>query len=374
MAIFKKNPNEAEYYEGKKHFIDVIKNTGSGQNMIWRQPEEDFNTKSKLIVMPGEMAIFVDGGNVVQTFEEGTYELNTNNYPFISRLKNSLSGGISTFNCVVFFFRKADSEELKWGTDTPIQVRDKVYGIRTSVKARGTYKYRIENPSLVIEKMVGNNIRFQEMSDIEKYFKNEMMTKVKSTVASFLNSYQNEFIGIEAYLDSISSQVQPQINQSFEEYGLYCSNFSIAALNVDTTKYDDIDEAQVASVKRAKEAAGEKAYFDTLGQNWDKMQNAEIMKTLAANQSAGGIGTMGAGLGMGMAAAGAFGKMTNQLINGQMLNMGLDGQTASANNVQDNASNQDPMEILTKLKKMLDAGLIEQSEYDTKKAEILSRL
>ncbi|MDE7280239.1 MAG: SHOCT domain-containing protein, partial [Ruminiclostridium sp.] len=34
----------------------------------------------------------------------------------------------------------------------------------------------------------------------------------------------------------------------------------------------------------------------------------------------------------------------------------------------------DPMEVLTKLKKMLDAGLIEQSEYDSKKAEILSKM
>ena len=35
---------------------------------------------------------------------------------------------------------------------------------------------------------------------------------------------------------------------------------------------------------------------------------------------------------------------------------------------------EDPMEVLGKLKKMLDAGLIEKSEYDAKKAEILSRM
>ena len=32
------------------------------------------------------------------------------------------------------------------------------------------------------------------------------------------------------------------------------------------------------------------------------------------------------------------------------------------------------MEVLGKLKKLLDAGLIEQAEYDAKKAEILSRM
>lgn len=101
MGLFSKNPNEVVYTGGKKHFTDVIKNTGDGNLLIWRQPEEDFNTNSTLIVMPGEEAIFVKGGNIEKTFEEGTYKLSTQNYPFISRLRNSLSGGISTFNCVV---------------------------------------------------------------------------------------------------------------------------------------------------------------------------------------------------------------------------------------------------------------------------------
>lgn len=57
MIPFKKNRNEAAYFDGKKHFIDVIKNTGDSSFLIWRQPEEDFNTHSKLIVMPGETAV-----------------------------------------------------------------------------------------------------------------------------------------------------------------------------------------------------------------------------------------------------------------------------------------------------------------------------
>ena len=59
MAFWKKNPNEALYVEGKKHWTDVIKNTGDPSLLIWKQPEEDFNTNSTLIVMPGESAIFV---------------------------------------------------------------------------------------------------------------------------------------------------------------------------------------------------------------------------------------------------------------------------------------------------------------------------
>lgn len=361
MEFFKKNENEKYYHGGQKHIIDVIKNTGSGEYLIWKQPEEDFNNNSKLIVMPGEQAVFVDGGNVVQVFEEGTYQLDTKNYPFISRLKNVLSGGVSTFNCVVYFFKKADSKELRWGTDSVIQVRDKVYGIRTDIKARGTYKVRIDNPVLFLEKLVGSNVNFQELDDLNQYFRGQTITKIKSVVAKFLNDYQSELIGIEAYLSDISDELQPSLQAMFVEYGLTCINFSIMAIDVDKSKYDEIDTAQVASIKRMKEAQGEQGYMETLGGNWDKMQQAKILSNFAQNEGAGGFGMVGAGLGMGVAAGNAFGNMATQMMG--------DVATQQTQPVQE-----DPLEVLTKLKKMLDAGLIEQTEYDQKKTEILSRM
>jgi hypothetical protein len=38
------------------------------------------------------------------------------------------------------------------------------------------------------------------------------------------------------------------------------------------------------------------------------------------------------------------------------------------------AAKEDPMQVLTKLKSLLDAGLITQAEYDKKKAEVLERM
>ena len=159
MGLFNnKNPNEAAYAGGKKHFTDVIKNSGVGELLLWKQPEEDFNTNSTLIVMPGESAVFINGGNIEQVFESGTYKLSTNNYPFISRLRNAFSGGISTFNCVVYFVRKAVSAEIYWGTNTPIQVRDPIFQIICDVKARGSYKVTIEDPAKFLTKLIGNNM------------------------------------------------------------------------------------------------------------------------------------------------------------------------------------------------------------------------
>ena len=391
MGLFGKNPNEVAYTGGKKHWADVIKNTGPGELLIWRQPEEDFNTNSTLIVMPGEEAIFIKGGTVEQVFENGTYKLSTENYPFISRLRNAFTGGISTFNCVVYFVRKADSQEIRWGTETPIQVRDKVWGIRTDARVRGAYKVRIENPVTFLEKLIGNNIPFQLQGELDKYFASEFQGKIKSAVSKFLNGLQQELIGIDAYMDELSEQIEPYIDEVVSDYGLKCVKFSLAGLDIDNSKDDVIDESQIAAISKGKLAQGDKAAMDVLGDNWGKQQAANILGDLARNPGAGGIGAMGAGMGMGMAAGSVFGNMANQMFApiSQSMPQNVPQQQPQATpapggrfapkgatvpQAAPQSPVEDPIEVLGKLKKMLDAGLIEQAEYDSKKQEILSRM
>lgn len=389
MALFNKNPNEVAYTGGKKHWADVIKNTGPGELLIWRQPEEDFNTNSTLIVMPGEEAIFIKGGTVEQTFENGTYKLSTENYPFISRLRNAFTGGVSTFNCVVYFVRKAHSMEIRWGTDSPIQVRDKVLGIATKLRARGAYKVQIENPVKFLEKLIGNNVPVQLQEELNKYFINEFQSKIKSVIARALNESNTEILGIDARLDEFSEIIEPYMQEILEDYGLKCVKFSIAAIDIDDDelrrKYDEIGMDAIAKMR---EAQADKAVMGILGDDWGRQQAANILGDLANNPGDGGVAAAGAGMGMGIGAAGAFGLMAQQMFSPMSGNINQQPQQpvqsapsgrftqkgASMNSATNSSSAEDPLETLSKLKKLLDAGLIEQSEYDAKKAEILNRM
>lgn len=362
MSFFKKNPNEAAYAGGQKHWTDVIKNSGNGNLLIWRQPEEDFNTNSTLVVMPGEEAIFINQGVIEQVFENGTYKLSTNNYPFISRLRNAFSGGISTFNSVVFFVRKASSVEIKWGTDSPIQVRDKVIGITTKLRARGSYKIQVENSAKFLETVIGNNIQCASQEDLNKFFITQFQSKVKSAVAKELSASETEILGIDARLDEFSELLKPKVDELLQANGLKCSAFSFAAIDIDDEnglreKYDQIGMKQIETLRAAQ---AQKAALDTLGINWTQQQSAEILKTVAANP--GNIaGQAAVGIGTGVAAAGAFKNMANQMF-----------QNVQANDESDIADN--AYEKLEKLKSMLDAGLIEQDDFNKKKAEILKAI
>ncbi len=376
MGLFNnKNPNEAAYVGGKKHFTDVIKNSGPGELLLWKQPEEDFNTNSTLIVMPGEEAIFINGGNIEQVFTSGTYKFNTNNYPFISRLRNAFSGGISTFNCVVYFVRKAVSMEIYWGTDSPIQVRDPIFQIACDVQARGSYKVSIEDSAKFLTLMIGNNVFLTTQAELTNFFRSQFLMHIKSNLAKAIKNSGEELIGINAQQDLIAGELSKIIAGVFDEYGIYLQVFSI----------ESIDVVDNENRQKLEDAISSKGVMGILGDNWERQKQYELMGGAVSNP--GGLAGAGAGLGMGMGMGGAFAGMAGGMFNNQggfsqgtSVDNPLERLNQSNNQPVNNAQSDepipqlDPVEILKKLKQMLDLNLITQEVYDEKLSEIMSRM
>lgn len=366
----RKNPNETAYTGGKKHWADVIKNSGPGELLIWRQPEEDFNTSSTLIVMPGEEAIFIKGGNIEQTFDSGTYKLSTENYPFISRLRNVFTGGVSTFNCVVYFVRKAHSMEILWGTSSPIQVRDPVMMIATSLRARGAYKIQIDNGSKFLIKLLGNNTTSLMQDDLRRYFDNEFQQRIKSSIAKAIEGANREILGICAEQDALAQNIHPIFQEILDAYGIKLLTFAIAGL--------DIPEND-PNRQKLEEAFANKGVMGILGNDWGRQQATEILHDVANNPGAGGVSSTGAGIGMGIAAVGTFREMAQQMFTpmqpqqppqpGPAQPSGRFTQKQSAD-----AGEKAPIRIadeIEKLKGLRDEGTITQEEFEAAKKKLL---
>lgn len=348
--FFKKNPNEVNYVHGKKHITDVIKNTGDKHLLIWRQPEEDFNTNSTLIVMPGEQAIFINKGEIVNVFENGTYKLETENYPFIGRLQRTLSGGISTFNSVVYFVRKSSGIEIKWGTDSPIHLRDKMLGIATRLRARGSYKIKIENPMIFLENLSGNQEVF-EQEQLNDYFRNEFQSKIKSLLSTQLQLFDGELLGLDAHLENFSELLSPKIASVLQEYGIRLQKFTVSGIDiVDNKLREQYDQVGLDSFSKLQNARSDAEVMNILGDKWGAQQSIDTMKSMAQN----GLG-IGAEIGAGIGMVGSFSNLANATVT----------QTSSS---------EDLIVSLEKLKKLLDSGLLTQQEFESKKQEILSRL
>lgn len=360
MGLFRKNPNEKLYPGGKKHFTEVIKNRGRGDLLFWKQPEEDFNTNSTLVVMPGEQAIFINKGQVEQVFTSGTYKLTTKNYPFISRLVNAFSGGVSRFNCVVYFVKSSQSMEIRWGTDSPIQVRDKLLGIATKLKARGAYRVEIKDAVKFLQKIVGANRIAFEKDDLDAFFVSEFQGKIKTLIAKAIENSQAEILGIDSRLEELSQAIHSEVSEILTDYGLNCITFAVSAIDlVDDALRRKYDEIGMEGIEKIRNAQADKAVFGVLGEDWQRQKSVEIMQTAVEKQGATGIHTVGMGLGMGVAMAENFGGMAKQMF--------------SPDKKQEKQE-EDYVEKLANLKKMMEMGLIEPNDYEQKKKEILSKI
>lgn len=328
MALFGKGPSD------KKHFVNVIKNEYSGEFLLVKDPVEDFNFGSTLIVAENEQALFVNNGVVEQVFDGGRYELETQNYPFITRLRTLVSGGVSGFHCQVYFVRTADSHQIYWGTQTPIQLRDPVLGIPVEVQARGAYRIRVVDSKKFFLKMVGNNEVYFLQEEFQRYLGSEFAGKIKSVIARGIKNSGQEVLGICEMQDEFAQAISPSIAETFEEYGVKLVNFSIESLDVpmDSTYRQTIETAnanriammQMGTAENALEAdkidqvsAAQARAFEHLGDNWERLKSAEILQSVADHSGSDGIASMGVGLGMGFAAGGTMNQMAQNMFGSQ---------------------------------------------------------
>src|SRR5437899_8165090 len=134
----------------KKQFIDVIQWTEPSEGILaWRFPMQDMEIQNgaKLTVRDSEAAAFVNEGKVADVFAPGLYTLNTNTLPLLTNLMNWDKLFQSPFKSDVYFFSTRMKVNQRWGTATPITIRDKEFGA-VRLRSYGIYSWHISDPRL----------------------------------------------------------------------------------------------------------------------------------------------------------------------------------------------------------------------------------
>lgn len=301
MKFFKKNPNEVLYADGKKHFTDVIKNNSSPNAIMSRALEEDFNTGSTLVVLPGEKAVFIHNGQIEAILSEGTHVLNTENYPFLSRIRNAFSGGISTYNCIIVFVRTTSTKQIEWGDR--IAVRDPVQEIQTDIGMGGSYRVKVSDPGLLLTQIFGTTTNSLSSEDLESYFSSQMKAKIKSNVVRAINMSQVEILGIEANLDVFSDALQEIMSPIFAQEGISLLSFTIDRMTILDNEVRNQLEVNF----------GKNRTMNYMGENWARDRFAEIVMAIANNPGSGGLANTAAGFGMGLGTIPMVSTMVQQI-------------------------------------------------------------
>jgi membrane protease subunit (stomatin/prohibitin family) len=327
----------------KSQFIEVIEWTEPEDGILsWHFPTYDkkINTGAQLTVRDSQMAVFVNEGNIADVFSPGRYTLNTKTLPILTTLLNWDKAFKSPFKSDVFFMSTREQIDQRWGTQQPISIRDKEFGV-IRLRTHGTFSYRIEDPTTFFQKVCGTR-DFYTVSELDGQLRSMIITNI----ATKLGKSDTAFLDMAANQKEFSDQLKSELDMPFFDYGLKLASFYVQSITLP-------EELQKYLDKRSS--------MNLVGDlnKYAHFQAAESIETAAANPG----GMAGAGIGLG---AGAF--MGQQFA--QSLNAG--GTTAPGG--QQQAPPEDPIQLLEKLGQLLQKGIITQEEFDSKKAEILKRI
>ena len=235
--------------------VDVIKHEISDTELVGKFKSDNIKLGSQLIVYPSQTAFFVKGGKILDEFTSGTYTLNSENIPILNKVVNIPFGGDTPFTAEVWFVNQVSLLDCKWGTATPLQVEDPKYDVIVPIRAFGQYGFKITNPRIFLEKLVGNMPTFA-VDKIVSYFRGMILSKLTTIIYNKLKEEGLSTLNVNSQVEGLSEYAQSHLQDTFMRYGISLELFNIISISV---KEDD------PSFVRLKQVKDEAAHINIMG-------------------------------------------------------------------------------------------------------------
>ena len=264
-------------------FIDIVEwLDASRDTIVFRFPRYDNEIKmgARLVVRESQTAVFVNEGQIADTFPPGTYVLQTQNMPILSTLKGWKFGFHSPFKAEVYFVNTRLFTDMKWGTPNPVIVRDPEFGM-VRLRAFGAYAARVVDAAKLLKELVGTDPQFRT-EEVQEFLRQMIVSRLGSALATA----RIPMLDLAAHQDAIGMRLAGALSEDLSAVGIEIPKFIIENISVPP-------EVEAALDKRTQ--------MGIVG-NLDQYTKFQVANALedAANNPGGGAGE-GLGIGLGMA-------------------------------------------------------------------------
>jgi membrane protease subunit (stomatin/prohibitin family) len=263
----------------------------------WNGSGDELKNCSKLLVNPGQCAIFVYEGSVKAVHTQaGLFDLATSNIPFWTSVSKFMQAFESEHKVNIYFIRSTEILDQKWGTKGPIKYEDPKYKFPVGLRAFGNFSFRIANPESFFINIAGTRDNYS-IAQVRSAIVDRMLTPLTDLMAASGFSY----IEVDRNRVELSEQLFGGLKEIFTKIGFELTDFRI--------EHTDFDDETTARIGKIADKIAEAQAVNAMGQvDPSEMHNYATFEQLAALRDAarneGGI----AGLGVGLGAAVGFGQ------------------------------------------------------------------
>ncbi|MCH2044620.1 MAG: SPFH domain-containing protein [Saprospiraceae bacterium] len=352
----------------RNNVIDIIEWVEEGnETILWKYPDSDRSIKNgaQLTVLPSQVALFVNEGQIADVYGPGRHVLRTENMPILSQLKGWKYGFESPFKVDVYYVSSRDFLKLRWGTPNPVIVQDTTLGMPVPVRSFGTYVLKVSDAKKFFSKYTGT-ARQKQIGEIEDDMREIIIAKFTEGLAHF----DGNVMMIERNKSEVAKKVEQIVQEELSTWGLSVSKFSITSISMPpeimeqiqknlgdvmahntqlhkarSTGQEDMNKLNQLAQMDAMKTSAEKGNYE----NFQMAQNQMMMQQMMMQQMMQNRGGMG-------------GNFQQQQPQQQQPPQ------------EKKMSKEEIMNTLKQLGELKEMGILSDEEFNTKKQELLAKL
>jgi len=322
----------------------VIQWQADKQQYLWYKyptKTDEIKNASKLIVGPGQGAVLVYEGKVVDVLtEEGTFNLKTDNHPFFTTLVNLRQNFESEHKLHIYFYRKAQVTNQQWGTSSPVKFIDEQYNLPVEMGVNGTFSYQISDVEHFFKDIVGARTEVSN-SEIRDLILGRLSQNIVTTIHKLGYSYNQ----IDGHLTEIGQELATLLNEETQKLG-----FTLTDFRVDGTLFDEQTQERIG---RIADVTADSQAAQAGGLTYAELEKLRALRDAARNE--GGLSGSGVQMGVGLEMGKQMGAAT-QLMN------------------ERSTADDDLSRRLARLRLLRDENVITDADYEAKKRELLNEI
>lgn len=287
----------------KKQFANVVEWQEFREDMIfYKWSNDEIKKGSRLIIRPGQDAIFLYNGKVEGIFtDEGDYDIESEIIPFLSTLKGFKFGFNSGVRAEVLFINTKEFV-VKWGTKSAINIPTPQLPGGMPIRANGTFTFKVNDYMKLIEKIAGVK---------ESYLVEDVRLRISAILDQLLMKWISkegkDMFNLQANSFDISAGIKTDLDMQLFDSGMTITSFNVMSFNYP-------EEIQEMINKNASHSM-----IGDLG----RYQQVSMTDSMSNGKNAGGsVASDMAGMMMGMNMANQMMQNMNQTSQGNPSNQG----------------------------------------------------
>jgi membrane protease subunit (stomatin/prohibitin family) len=260
--------------------------------IFYKWNNKEIKKGSRLIIRPGQDAIFLYNGKVEGIFkDDGSFDIESQIIPFLSTLKGFKFGFNSGIRAEVVFVNTKEFT-VKWGTKNSINLPVNGLPGGMPIRAFGTFSCKVRDYLELIEKVAGVKKTF----GIEEV-KERVSAIVDQLLMKWIVKEGKDMFNLQANAYDISKGIISDLDMELSKFGMAATDFTIQSVS-----YPE-------EVKKMQEKA---AAQSMIGGNLGLYQGVAMADSMANGKVGSNVSDM-AGISVGMAMGQ---QMANQMMNG----------------------------------------------------------